>query len=87
MHARPAGLIAEQTVKFSATDIRIRNDQRTATAQSTAALLSMGTSQGDVLTISARGPEAEQAGQFLAAMIREGLDNEEELANVRRIIL
>ncbi len=81
MHARPASLIAEQAVKFSGTDIRIRNDQRTATAKSMAALLSMGASLGDVLTISAQGPEAEQAVQFLAAMIREGLDNEEEQAN------
>ncbi len=81
MHARPASLIAEQAVKFSGTDIRIRNDQRTANAKSMASLLSMGANQGDVLTISAQGSAAEQAIQFLAAMIREGLDNEEEQAN------
>ncbi|WP_372683205.1 phosphoenolpyruvate--protein phosphotransferase, partial [Desulfosarcina sp.] len=81
MHARPASLISEQAVKFSGTDIRIRNDQRTATAKSMASLLSMGANQGDVLTISAKGPEAEQAVHVLAAMIRQGLDNEEEQAN------
>ncbi len=81
MHARPASLISEQAVKFSGTDIRIRNDQRTATAKSMASLLSMGANHGDVLTISAEGPEAEQAVQVLAAMIRQGLDNEEEQAN------
>ncbi len=81
MHARPASLISEQAVKFSGTDIRIRNDQRTANAKSMASLLSMGANQGDVLTISAQGPEAEQAVQVLAAMIRQGLDNEEEQAN------
>ena len=81
MHARPASLISEQAAKFSGTDIRIRNDQRTAIAKSMASLLSMGANHGDVLTISAKGPEAEQAVQVLAEMIRQGLDNEEEQAN------
>ena len=59
MHARPASLISERAAKFSETDIRIRNDQKTATAKSMASLLSMGASLGDVLIISAEGPEAE----------------------------
>ncbi len=80
MHARPASLIAEQAAKFSGTDIRIRNDQKTANAKSMASLLSMGANQNDVLTVSAQGTEAEKAVQVLAAMIREGLDNEEEIA-------
>ena len=81
MHARPASLIAEQAAKFSGTDIRIRNDQRTATAKSMASLLSMGASQSDVLIISAQGPEADQAVQVLAEMINRGLDDEEEQDN------
>ena len=81
MHARPASLISEKAAKFSGTEIRIRNDRRTATAKSMASLLSMGADHGDVLTISADGPEAEQAVQVLAEMIRQGLDNEEEQAN------
>ena len=81
MHARPASLISEQAAKFSGTDIRIRNDQKTAIAKSMASLLSMGAKQGDVLTVSAEGPEAEQAVQVLAEMIGQGLDNEEEQAN------
>lgn len=81
MHARPASLISEQAAKFSGTDIRIRNDQKTAIAKSMASLLSMGANHGDVLTVSAEGTEAEQAVQVLAEMIRQGLDNEEEQAN------
>jgi len=81
MHARPASLISEQAAKFSGTDIRIRNDQRTAMAKSMASLLSMGANHGDVLIVSAEGPEAEQAVQVLAEMIKQGLDNEEEQAN------
>jgi len=77
MHARPASLISEQAAKFSETDIRIRNDQKTATAKSMASLLSMGANHGDVLIVSAEGPDAEQAVQVLAEMINQGLDNEE----------
>lgn len=81
MHARPASLISEQAAKYTETNIRIRNDQRTATAKSMASLLSMGASLGDVLIISAEGPEAEGAVQVLAEMINRGLDNEEEQDN------
>ena len=78
MHARPASLISEQATTFSGTDIRIRNDQKTANPKSMATLLSMGATLGDVLIISAQGPEAEQAVQVLAEMINRGLDDDEE---------
>jgi phosphocarrier protein FPr len=81
MHARPASLISEQAAKFSGTDIRIRNDQRSANAKSMASLLSMGANQNDFLIVSADGPEAEQAVRVLAEMINQGLDNEAEQAN------
>ena len=81
MHARPASLLSEQATTFSGTDIRIRNDQKTANPKSMATLLSMGATQGDVLTISAQGPEAEQAVQVLAEMINRGLDDDEEEDN------
>ncbi len=78
MHARPASIISEQAATYSETGIRVRNNQRTANGKSMASLLSMGASLGDVLMISAQGPEAEKAVQVLAAMINRGLDNEEE---------
>lgn len=81
MHARPASLLAERAATFSETDIRMRNAQKTANAKSMASLLSMGAIQGDILTISAQGAQAEQAVQVLAAMINQGLDKEEEQEN------
>jgi phosphocarrier protein FPr len=78
MHARPASLISEQATTFSETDIRIRNDQRTANAKSMASLLTMGASQGDGLIISAEGNEAERAVLVLADMINRGLDDDEQ---------
>ncbi|WP_136808207.1 phosphoenolpyruvate--protein phosphotransferase [Desulfosediminicola flagellatus] len=81
MHARPASLISEKAATFSGTDIRIRNDQKTATAKSMASLLTMGASLGDVLIISAEGPEAKHAVQVLSEMISQGLDDDEEQDN------
>ncbi len=78
MHARPASLISEQAAKFSATDIRIRNDQKTANAKSMASIIAMGAQLGDELIVSAEGNEAEQAVQILSEMINKGLDAEEE---------
>jgi phosphoenolpyruvate-protein phosphotransferase len=81
MHARPASLISEEAAKFPGTDIRIRNDKKTVTAKSMAAILAMGASLGDVLVISAEGSEAEQAVYVLAEMINAGLDYEDEQDN------
>ncbi len=81
MHARPASLLAEKAASFSATDIRMRNGQKAANAKSMASLLSMGATHGDLLIVSAQGPDAEQAVQVLAQMINQGLDNEEEQDN------
>lgn len=81
MHARPASLISEKAATFSGTDIRIRNDQKTATAKSMASLLTMGASLGDVLIVSAEGPEAKHAVQVLSEMISQGLDDDEEQDN------
>ena len=78
MHARPASLISEQAATFSDTEIRIRNDERTANAKSMASLLTMGASQGDALVISAEGIKADEAVQVLAEMINRGLDDEME---------
>lgn len=81
MHARPASLISEHAAKFVGTEIRIRNGQTTAMAKSMASILSMGAGQGDLLVISAQGPDAEQAVQSLSAMITKGLDNQQEQDN------
>ncbi len=81
MHARPASLLAEKAATFSGTNIRIRNDKKTANAKSMAALLTMGASLGDVLTISAEGPDAGQAVEILVEMINQGLDSEDAQQN------
>lgn len=81
MHARPASLISEQAATYSDTEIRIRNDKKTASAKSMAALLTMGASLDDELVVSAEGPQADQAVQKLAEMINQGLDNDEEEDN------
>lgn len=81
MHARPASILAEEAAKYTDTDIRIRNNDRSASAKSMASLLAMGAGEGDALTVSAQGPKAEKAVKILAEMIREGLDHDEGQEN------
>ena len=78
MHARPASLISEAAVGYPDTNIRIRNDQKTANAKSMASILSMGAQEGDMLFVSAEGADAEAVVQILCEMINQGLDNEDE---------
>lgn len=81
MHARPASILSEQAGKYSDTDIRIRNTERSASAKSMASLLAMGAGEGDVLTVSAQGPQADEAVKTLCQMIAQGLDDDEGQEN------
>lgn len=78
MHARPASILAECAARFTETDIRIRNGERSASAKSMASLLAMGAGLGDLLVVSGQGAEAEKAVNTLVEMIGRGLDEEEE---------
>jgi phosphocarrier protein FPr len=81
LHARPASLLTEQALTFESTEIRIRNEDRSANAKSMAALLTMGAKHGDQLIISAQGDQAEVAVNTLADLINLGLDNEHDNKN------
>lgn len=77
MHARPASIISEQAVSYTATDIRLRNGENSADAKSMAAILAMGAKLGDSIVVSAQGEQAAHAVSEIAAMISVGLDSEE----------
>ena len=81
MHARPASLLAEQAALYTDTEIRLRNNERSANAKSMAALLTMGAQQGDSLIISAQGEQAQIAVDTIAGLINDGLDNEDDNKN------
>lgn len=81
MHARPASLLAEQAGLYTETEVRLRNGDRSVNAKSMAALLTMGAQQGDSLTISAQGLQAEEAVQTLSDLINAGLDSDDDNEN------
>ncbi|WP_022940424.1 phosphoenolpyruvate--protein phosphotransferase [Psychromonas hadalis] len=81
MHARPASLLAEQAALYENTEIRLRNDKRSANAKSMAALLTMGAQQGDAIVVSAQGVQAQIAVESLAGLINAGLDNDDANEN------
>ena len=81
MHARPASLLAEQAGLYTETEVRLRNGDRSVNAKSMAALLTMGAQQGDSLTVSAQGLQAEEAVQALSELINAGLDSDDDNEN------
>jgi len=78
MHARPASLISEAASKFTGTEILLRNNNRSANAKSMAEILSMGATEGDRVTVSASGKEADTAVDALVSLINAGLDDNDE---------
>lgn len=78
MHARPASLISDAASEFPDTDIRLRNNDRMANAKSMAEILTMGATEGDIITVSAEGDDAEAAIDKLVALINAGLDSDDE---------
>ncbi len=81
MHARPASLISEAASKFTGTDILLRNHDRSANAKSMAEILAMGAIEGDRITVSASGEEAEVAVDELVSLINAGLDAIDETSS------
>lgn len=65
LHARPAGLIAACARRFVA-DVRLVKEGREANARSVVSIMALEVSDGDTLTISARGDDAPAA---LAALV------------------
>ena len=68
LHARPAALFV-QTAKQYDCDIRVSHDEREANAKSILNVLTLGASQGSVITIYAEGEDAEHALVALETLI------------------
>lgn len=69
LHARPANAWVETTRRFDAV-IRARLGSASADGRQLLALLQLGARQGDLLAISADGPQAEQALRALRATLQ-----------------
>ncbi|KUO71374.1 MAG: hypothetical protein APF77_00195 [Clostridia bacterium BRH_c25] len=69
LHARPAAVFVSTAAKFKS-DLMIRKGEKQVNAKSILSVLSLGISKGMEITISAQGPDEEEAVRKLAELIR-----------------
>jgi phosphocarrier protein FPr len=73
LHARPAAQVVAGLRPYTA-DVTIEVDGRRADARSITAVLGLGASVGDQLTVNASGPDAEKALDAVLAIVTSGSD-------------
>ncbi|WP_415757772.1 phosphoenolpyruvate--protein phosphotransferase [Pseudomonas sp. LT1P18] len=71
LHARPAAVFAQAAKGFSAS-IYLHKQQASANAKSLVAIMALQTAHGDVVQVSAAGPDAEAAIKTLAELLAAG---------------
>jgi phosphocarrier protein HPr len=70
LHARPAGALAVAAGRFAAS-IRVTVGERTADAKSVLGVMGLGATSGQHVTVSAAGPDAQEAVAELVAILSE----------------
>lgn len=76
LHARAATKLAKLTQQFDA-QVEITQGEQTVNAASVMCLLLLASGQGRTITVSAEGPEAEQAVQAITALIADRFAEEQ----------
>lgn len=75
LHARAAVKLVELAQSFDA-QIMLTKDEQTVTADSVMGILLLDSSQGEHITVSAEGSQAQQAFDAITALIEAGFDEE-----------
>ena len=75
LHVRPCLAIVNTVRQFKAV-VKIRNGKQADDATSMLQLMTLAAGQGTELTVSAKGPEAEQALDALTELFAAGFDQE-----------
>jgi len=70
LHARPAGALSVAAAKFGAT-VRLSAGEKQVDAKSVLAVMQLGASSGQEVTVQASGPDAEQAVAAIVAILAE----------------
>jgi phosphocarrier protein HPr len=70
LHARPAGALAVAAGRFASV-IRVTVGGRTVDAKSVLSVMGLGATSGQDVTVSAAGPDAQEAVAALAAILSE----------------
>ena len=71
LHARPAALFVQEANKYTS-EIYVKKGDRAVNAKSIMGIMSLAVSSGTEITLSADGPDEEQAVEALSAMISKG---------------
>ena len=71
LHARPAAVFAQAAKRFAAS-IYLHKQQESVNAKSLVAIMTLQTAHGDVVQVSAAGPDAEVAIKTLAELLVSG---------------
>lgn len=75
MHARPAALFIKTASRFQS-EIMIEKDGTRISGRSIMGLLTLELYQGSAIRVHAEGPDAEQALDALAALVKSKFDEE-----------
>lgn len=73
LHARPASVFVNTAAKFKS-DLTIQKEGKKVNAKSILSVLGLGISKGTELTISAEGPDEEEAVSKLVQLIKQGIN-------------
>ncbi|HBS92820.1 MAG TPA: phosphocarrier protein Chr [Firmicutes bacterium] len=73
LHARTAAVIVQKAQEFTS-DISIIRDAKEVSAKSIMGIMTLGISQGTVITIKAEGKDASQAVAALAQLVQAFAD-------------
>ena len=71
LHARPAAVLAALAKKFTS-EVRILRGAECANAKSVVAIMGLATQFGDLIEVTASGPDAHEAIQAISALLAEG---------------
>ncbi|MBV7297960.1 HPr family phosphocarrier protein [Enterovibrio paralichthyis] len=75
LHARAAVKLVELAQSFDAT-VMLSKDEQSVTADSVMGILLLDSSQGEKITVSAEGTQAEEAFDAITALIEAGFDED-----------
>jgi phosphocarrier protein HPr len=72
LHARPATALVQTANRFKGTDIILRKGDKEVNARSMLAILSLGVTGGETITVRCDGPQEAELMEAVAALIESG---------------
>ena len=72
IHARPAGLLVQKAKEFES-DIKISVNEKSASARSIIGIMSLGVKCGSEITVTASGPDENDAAMAIESFLKENL--------------